>query len=278
MEKYTFTIRTSFIPPNGRLPRFKDLPQDIQKEYAGNAEAEDIFFIDTAEQPLLPVKGFKTTAKAAAKDGCPARSLVYGTSEEDWIEIESEDIERYGMLHLRFKEIMATSGCEEEPTGIEVYRDGIWKGLQADALLDEELYGLYVRLYGSSAPKEDKFRHSTLVRALMAMCPSLRYGEADTLAFTALYIVSNNVDDDAYYPDTYFVENADGWGAFPVPLARSTDHREPHLAEKIKDISKTAEGRVLLSDSIPLGLAVMSGKFSRGDEVEDRGLAVFGCI
>ena len=136
MEKYTFTICTSFIPPNGQLPRFKDLPQDIQKEYAGKAEAEDIVFIDTAGQPLLPVKCFKTTAKATAKDCCPARSLVYGTSEEDWIEIESEDIERYGMLHLRFKEIMATSGYEEEPTGIEVYRDGIWKGLQADALLD----------------------------------------------------------------------------------------------------------------------------------------------
>ena len=69
MEKYTFTIRTSFIPPNGRLPRFKDLPQDIQKEYAGKAEAEDIVFIDTVGQPLLSVKRFKTTAKAAAKDG-----------------------------------------------------------------------------------------------------------------------------------------------------------------------------------------------------------------
>ena len=85
MQKYTFTICTSFIPPNGQLPRFKDLPQDIQKEYADKAEAEDIVFIDTAEQPLLPVKGFKTTAKATAKDCCPARSIVYGTSEEDWI-------------------------------------------------------------------------------------------------------------------------------------------------------------------------------------------------
>ncbi len=278
MGKYTFTIRTSFIPPKGRLPRFKDLPQDVQKEYAGKAEAEDIFFLDTAEQPLLPVKGFKTTAKAIAEDGCSAKSLVYGTAEDEWIEIESEDIERYGSLHLRFKDVKAVYGYEEELTGIEVLQDGIWKKLQADALLDEELYRLYVKLYGSSAPKEDKVRHSVLVGALMAMCRSLRYGEADTLAFTALNVVKNNMDDNAYYPDTYFVENANGWGAFPVPLASSTDHREPHLAIGRKDILNTEKGRVLLSESIPLGLAVVSGKFSRGDEVEDRGYAVFGCV
>ncbi len=64
---------------------------------------------------------------------------------------------------------------------------------------------------------------------------------------------------------------------FSVPLASSTVHKEAHLAIEMKCILNTAEGRVLLSESIPLGLAVLTGNFCRENELENRGFIVYGC-
>ena len=168
MEKYSFTIHTAFIPPHGRLQRFNELPQDIQKTHSGKASAEDIFFYQTADHPQMPVKGFRITAYAYAEDGMAAKELVYGKTEEDWIEIESEDPERYGTLHLRFKDIQASStDAVDKLTYIEVYRDGMWKRLQADAFLDGELYDLYARLYGNGIETPQPSKHGVLVRAFL---------------------------------------------------------------------------------------------------------------
>ncbi len=242
MQKYTFRIHTTFIPPHGRLPRFKELPQDVQNTYADKASAEDIFFCHTADHPQMPVNGFIITAYAYAEDGVSAKELVYGTAKDEWIEVESEDPERYGTLRLRFRDIQASFADEEEElTGIEVYRDGMWKSLQADALLDEELYSLYVKLYGLSLETPPPSKHSVLVRALMAMCPSLRYGEADTLAVIALSHITNGIDENQRFPSAYFTENAGGWAAIPVTLASSLSAkedwwtvRESYLSQQIR--------------------------------------------
>ncbi len=278
MEKCSFTIRTAFIPPNGRLPRFSELPKEMQNQHSDKASADDIFFCQMAGHSQMPVKGFRITAYAYAKDGLPAKELEYGKTEEDCIEIECEDAGRYGTFRLRFRDIKPSFGHWEEQTGIEVLRDGIWKELCGDALLDDELYRLYVKLYCSSAAEKSPSKHSTLVRALMATCPSLRFGEAETLAVIALSHITNEVDENECFPAAYFSENAGGWAAFPEALASNLYAKEDWWTVKKSSVEDPACCRTLFSDSIPLGLIILSAQFCRGDQVEERGYIVFGTM
>ncbi len=164
---------------------------------------------------------------------------------------------------MRFRTI-EPEGSDGSSTGIEVKTDDDWKEISFEELIDDAIYTECVSKFSSSADALKPSERKTLVKALMSQCRSLRYGEAEAIATTALHFAKNAFEGDDIDFSSYFTENADGIHSVGKYLAIGIDEGAFWRLRKC-DLDEDSR-RILMSDSIEKGLIVFASHFAYYDD------------
>ncbi len=67
MEKYTFTIRTSFIPPNGRIPASRSSRRTFKKNMRARQKRKILSLLTRLDILCFPSKGLRLRQKRLPK-------------------------------------------------------------------------------------------------------------------------------------------------------------------------------------------------------------------
>ncbi len=263
MTNYLFSTMLSFIPVGSRLLRYSELPEDLLYWYPEQAEPDDFFITEWGESYGYPRSDFRVSSTAYAQETLDPDKLVYGTKDGEWIKIECENKERYEAFEMRFRTI-APEGSDGSSTGIKVKTDDAWKEISFGDLIDDAIYNECVSKFGTSADALKPSERKTLVKALMSQCRSLRYGEAEAIATTALHFAKNAFESEDIDFSPYFTENADGIHSVGKYLATGIDEG-PFWTFGERDLCEESKS-ILLADSIEKGLIVFASHFAFYDD------------
>ena len=149
-------------------------------------------------------------------------------------------------------------------TGIQVKANNAWKEISFEDLIDDAIYTECVSKFGTSADVLKPSERKTLVKALMSRCRSLRYGEAEAIATTALHFAKNAFESENIDFSPYFTENANGRHSVGKYLAIGINEG---LFWRLRKCDLEAESRdILMADSIEKGLIVFSSHFAYCDD------------
>ena len=259
MTKYLFSTKISFFPADSRLLKYSELPEALRSLHPVHAEPDDIFIAPWDSEHCYPKSDFLVAAEAYAEEDADPSDLKYGSGENEYVTIECENVERYGKLQIRFNAVWA-EGSRDALTGVEVKQEDGWKALAFRDLIYEEVYAENVDKYGLSLLSLHASAHNTLVKALMSQCSRMTYGEAEAIASVALNFAKNDVDADDLNFTSYLQENA-GCCCFDEMLAVK-DNAEQWCRIQESDLNEEGK-KVLLEDSIDNGLIVLSSRFER---------------
>ncbi len=263
MTKFLFSNSLSFIPAGSRLLRYAELPEDLLYWYPEQAEPDDFFITEWGESYGYPRSDFRVSSTAYAQETLDPDKLVYGTKDGEWIKIECENKERYEAFEMRFRTI-EPEGSDGSSTGIEVKTDDAWKDICFEELIDDSIYIECVSKFGSSADALKPSERKTLVKALMSRCRSLKYGEAEAIATTALHFAKNAFEREDIDFSPYFTENADGIYSVGTYLAIGINEG-PFWRLRECDLDEESR-RILMADSIEKGLIVFASHFAYYDD------------